>query len=160
MIGKSIKAIISRFTIIFWLVFVGITRQIVSRFLVNMFWIRLTIWVLNLRGRRSSIWLSFLVLNMVFLLYAGSNASVFRTYFPWRGSPWLLARGSYSHRRNTETKVLVWNESFSFVGAGDVMLKTRNSCFDVLIVWKTISFLQAKFYFLLWISFEVCIAWR
>ena len=24
-------------------------------------------------------------------------------------------------------KVLVWNESFSFVGAGDVMVKTRNS---------------------------------
>ena len=50
MISKSIKTIISRFTIIFWLVFTRITRQTVSRFFVRMFWIRLTIWVLDLRG--------------------------------------------------------------------------------------------------------------
>ena len=44
--------------------------------------------------------------DTVFLLRTRcSNASVFWSYTPSRGSPWLLARGSYSHRRNTETKV-------------------------------------------------------
>ena len=56
-----------------------------------------------------------------------SNTSVFRSYTPWRGSPWLLARGSYSHRRNTKTKVLIQNESFLLAGADDVMVITRNS---------------------------------
>ena len=66
--------------------------------------------------------------DMVLLLLTRcSDASVFRNYSHWRGSPWLLARDSYSHRRNTEKKVLVYNENFSFAAAGDVMVKTRNS---------------------------------
>ena len=91
----------SHVCIIFWLVFVKITRQIISRFFVTLFesdWPSES-WTWGVKDR----WF-----DMVFLLWTRcSNASVFRSYSSWRGSPWLLTRGSYSHRWDTEMKVLV-----------------------------------------------------
>ena len=113
------KTIISRFTIIFWLVFTRITWQIVSRFFLKSDW-RSESWTWEVKHRR---------FDAVFLLRTRCcNASVFRSYSPWRGSTWLLTRSSDSHGRNTKTKVLIQNKSFSFAGVDDVMVKTRNSC--------------------------------
>ena len=64
------------------------------------------------------------LLNTVFLLRTCSNASVFRSYTPWRGNPWLLTRGSYSHRRNTKNDSTGLEGEFLVCGT-----KCVNQCF-------------------------------
>ena len=92
--------------------------------------IGLTIWVLNLTVD---------LMQFISLRPRGSNASVFRSYSPWRGSPWLLTRTSYFHRRNTETKVLVQK----FLVCGRWQGHAQNEKFS-LAVWNVWKFLHRK----------------
>ena len=107
--------------IIFWRVFSRITRQTVSRFFVNMFWIGLTKWVLNFRGEKLSIRHGFLAPNTLLLRKCVQELFPLN-YFPWNWGQLLQQTECRNKSTGLEQEFLVcgrWrhhaeNEKVSF----------------------------------------------